>query len=120
LLLAFLLPGRRAITAWLLLLLLEKLLHKLLDLATLLCTMASGVVYRAPQIALITTRGLPRPLVATWAMVPTSRCSSGSGSTNQRLVVAVGLLLLLFVFAVALSSGICIRLPGFHCLWGRL
>jgi hypothetical protein len=119
-LLAFLLPGRRAVMAWLLLLLLMKLLRKLPDLTALLCTMASGVVYRAPQTTLITARGLPQLLVTTWATAHTSCCSSGSGSTSQRLVVAADLLLLLFVFAAALSSGICIGLSGFPCLWGRL
>jgi hypothetical protein len=106
LLLAFPLLGRRAIASWLLLLLLAELLRKLLDILALLCTVAPGVVYRAPWTALIAAE-------ATWATTPTYRSSnnSSSGSSGQRLVVAAGLLLPP-VFATALSSGLCIGLAG--------
>jgi hypothetical protein len=53
-----------------------------------------------------------------WAKAPTGRNSSGG--TSQRLVVATDLLLLLFVFAAALSSGFCIRLASSLCVWDRL
>jgi hypothetical protein len=120
LLLALPLPRRRAITTRLLLLLLAELLHELLDLPALLRALAPRVVYRAPWAALLTTGGLPRPLVASWATAPTSHYSSsgGSGSTNQWLVVvAVSLLLLsISISAAALSSGICFGLAGLPCL----
>jgi hypothetical protein len=90
LLLALPLPRGCAVAAWMLILLLTELLCKLLDFPALLHIVAPGVVYRAPQTALITTGGLLRPLVATWAMTPTDCCSSGSnnisGSANQRLL----------------------------------
>jgi hypothetical protein len=53
-----------------------------------------------------------------WATTPTN-CYSSSGSTCQRLVVVVGLLLIL-VFAAALTSDICFRLAVLPCLWSRL
>jgi hypothetical protein len=89
-----------------------ELLRELLDLSTLLGTIAPGVVPQTPWTTLVTVEGLPWPLVATWATAPTSRCSSGggSGSTCQRLVVATGLLLPIPVFVAALSSGICFGL----------
>jgi hypothetical protein len=103
-----------------LVLLLTELLCKILDFPALLHVVAPGVVYRAPRIALVTTGGLLRPLVTTWAMTPTDRCSSGSsnisGSTSQRLLVDANILLLLFVFVAALSSGICIGLASLPCL----
>jgi hypothetical protein len=103
--------------ARLLLLLLTELLHELLDLPTLLCDVAPGVVHRAPRTALVTAKGVPWPLVASWAMTPTSRYS-GSGRSSQWLVVVVvaGLLLPISISVVALSSGICFRLDGLSCL----
>jgi hypothetical protein len=80
LLLAFLLAGRCAVAAWLLLLLLTELHCELLDLLTLLRAVALGVVYQAPRTALVTARGLLRPLVTTWATTPTSRNSGSVGS----------------------------------------
>jgi hypothetical protein len=107
--------------------LLTELLLKLLDFPALFHVVAPGVVYRAPQTTLITARGLLRPFVTTWATAPTSRSSSSdsvstsrsssdSGSTSQQLVVAASLLFLLFVFATALSSDICIGLADLPCL----
>jgi hypothetical protein len=121
LLLALSLLERRAITVRLLLLLLAELLHELLDLLTVLHAVAPRVVYQAPRTIVVIAEGLPRPLVTTWAMAPTSHFSSysGSGSTSQQLVVATILLLLLFVFVAALSSGICIGLASLPYLWGR-
>jgi hypothetical protein len=58
LLLTFPLSGRRAIVAWLLLLLLTELLCKLLDLPPFLRVVAPGVVYRAPQTTLVVVEGL--------------------------------------------------------------
>jgi hypothetical protein len=103
--LAFLLVGRCAVVARLLLLLLAELLYELLDLLALLEAVAPGVVHRAPGTALVATGGLLRPLVAAWAMTPTNHCSnSGSGSTCQWLVIVVGLLLLpIPILATALS-----------------
>jgi hypothetical protein len=116
--------GRCANVARLLLLLLVELLHELLDLLTLLRAVAPGVAYREPWATLVTTGGLPRPLVTTWTTAPTSRySSSGGGSSSKRLVVVVAaslLLLPIFVFFAALSSSICFRLAGFPYLWGRL
>jgi hypothetical protein len=120
LVLALRLPRGCTIAAWMLVLLLTELLCKILDFPALLHVVAPGVVYRAPRIALVTTGGLLRPLVATWATTPIDRCSSGSsnisGSTSQRLLVDADLLLLLFVFVAALSSGICIGLASLPCL----
>jgi hypothetical protein len=108
--------------------LLTELLRKLLDFPALFHVVAPGVVYRALRTALITARGLLRPFVTTWATTPTSRSSSSdsvstsrssssdSGSTSQQLVVAANLLFLLFVFATALSSDICIGLADLPCL----
>jgi hypothetical protein len=108
LLLAFLLAGRCAIVAWLLLLLLMEHLQELLHLPALLNTVASGVVHQAPWPTLIAIRGLAQLLVTAWATTPTSRCSdsSDSGRTYQLLFVVVGLLLPILVLATALSSGI--------------
>jgi hypothetical protein len=94
-----------------------ELFHKLLDLSTLLSTVALGVVHRAPRIALVTARGLSQTLVILWATTRTNHNSSGS--TSQRLVLATDLLFL-FLFVAALSSGICIGLASLLCLWGRL
>jgi hypothetical protein len=123
LLLAFLLPGRRATVARQQPLLLMELPHKLLHLLALLRTLAFGVVYRAPQTALVTVGGIPRPLVTMWATTPTSRCnSSGSSGSPSQWLVAVGLLVVVVVviFVAALSNDICIGLAGLPCLWGRL
>jgi hypothetical protein len=119
---AFPLPVRHAIVAWLLLLLLAELLRELLDLPALLRVVAPGVVYRALQTTLITTGVLPRPLVAMWAMSPTSRSSSyDSRSSSQRLVVVANdLLLSVSIFAAPLSSDIYFGQAGLPYLWGRL
>jgi hypothetical protein len=96
LLLAFLLAGRHAVTARLLLLLLMKLFREILDLSALLDVVAPGVVHRAPWTALIGAEELLRSLVASWATAPTSHCSrcSGSGCSSEQLIVAASLLLL--------------------------
>jgi hypothetical protein len=125
LLLAFPLMGRHAITAWLLLLLLVELLCELLDLPSLLGAMAPRVVHRTPRITLVSAGGLPQLLVTSWAMAPTSHYSSsgGSGSPCQRhiVIVAASLLLLpIFVFVAALSSGICFRHAGLPYLQSKL
>jgi hypothetical protein len=123
LVLAFLLVGRRVITARLLLLLLAELLCELLDLPALLSVVAPGVVHHAPWPTLVAAGGLARSLLATWVVAPTSRCSNnrGSGSTCQRLVVVIGLLLLhILVLATALSSSICFRLADLPYLWSSL
>jgi hypothetical protein len=83
LLLAFPQTGRRAIAAWLLLLLLRELLCKLLDLPSLLGVVAPGVVHRAPGTTLVAAEGLPRPLVSTWATTPTSRSSSSDSGCSD-------------------------------------
>jgi hypothetical protein len=122
-LLAYLLAGRRAIVARLLLLLLVELLHDLLDLPTLIGDVASGVVHRALRPTLVAAGGLVWSLVSAWALAHTSCCcdSSDSGSTCQRLIVVVGLLLLhILVLATALSSGIYFGLADLPCLWSRL
>jgi hypothetical protein len=122
LLLVLPLSGRCAIMARLLLLLIAELLHKLLDLPVLLRVVVPGVMYWAPRTALITVGGLSQSLITTWAMAPASHSSisNGSRSTSQWLVVADGLLLLLFVFVAALSSDICIKPADFPYLWGKL
>jgi hypothetical protein len=81
-LLAFPLKGRCAIMIRLLLLLLTELLRELLNVPVLLGVVAPGVVHRAPWTALIMAEGLPRPLVTTWAMAPTSRYSSSSNGCS--------------------------------------
>jgi hypothetical protein len=114
----FCLPSRYGgggILALLLLLLLVDLLYELLDPSTLLDAMAVGVVHRAPLATLVSVEQLTRAHVAT---PPTSRCSCSGGSTNQQLVLAASLLLLLF--ATALGSNICVGLAGLPCVWGRL
>jgi hypothetical protein len=119
LLLAFPLAGRHAVAVWLLL---TKLFHELLDLLAL-GAVAPGVVHQAPRPTLIAAKGLTRSLVTAWAATPTSRYSSNndSGSTCQRLVVIVGLLLLpIHVLVIALSSDICFGFAGLHCLRSRL
>jgi hypothetical protein len=117
--LLFALPLLRwcAIVAWLQLLLVVKLLHKLLDLLALLGVAMLGVVYRAPWNALITVEGLSPLFVARWATTPTSCCSYSRGSTSQRLVLSTSLLLILLLLASALSSGICIGLAISPFLW---
>jgi hypothetical protein len=57
-----------------------------------------------------------------WAVAPTNHCrdSGGSGSTCQRLVVVVLLLLSILVLATALSSGIYFGLANLPCLRSRL
>jgi hypothetical protein len=122
LLLAFPLAGRRVITARLLLLLLAELLREHLDLPALLHTVAPRVGYRAPWTALVAVRGLPQPLVTSWAMTPTN-CYNSSGSSGQQLIIVVAadlLLLLVSVSVATLSSDIYFRLVGLPCLWGRL
>jgi hypothetical protein len=59
------LPRGCAVAARLLLLLLMELLCKLLDFLAPLHVVAPRVVYQAPWTTLITTGGLPRPLVTT-------------------------------------------------------
>jgi hypothetical protein len=54
LLLALPLPGRCAVSSWLLLLLLVKLFRKLLDLLTLLNVVVPIVVHWAPLVAVVT------------------------------------------------------------------
>jgi hypothetical protein len=98
LLLVFPLVGRHAIIVQLLLLLLTELLRELLDLPALLGTVAPRVMHRAPWPALVSAGGLAQLLVTSWAMTPTSYCSSSSGSSGQRLVVVAISLLLLPVF----------------------
>jgi hypothetical protein len=95
LLLAFLLAGRHAVTARLLLLLLMKLFHEILDLSALLDVVVPRVVHRALRTSLLGAEELLRSLVASSATAHTSHCSrcSGSGCSNERHVVAAGLLL---------------------------
>jgi hypothetical protein len=115
-LLAFLLAGRRAVVAGLLLLLLVELLYRLLDLSALPSVVVPGVVHWAPQPTLIAARGLAQLLVTTWITTPTSHCCDnvGSGSACQRLVVGLPFLPIL-VLATALSSGICFGLAVLPC-----
>jgi hypothetical protein len=68
LLLALLVPRGCAIAVRLLFLLLVELLCKLLDFPALLRAVALGVVHWALWTALITARGLSRPLVSTLEM----------------------------------------------------
>jgi hypothetical protein len=83
-LLAFLLVGRHAIVAWLLLLLLMALLG----------IVAPGVVHWAPQPALITASGLARSLVTAWATAPPVTAATATALREP----ASGLLLLLLDF----------------------
>jgi hypothetical protein len=118
--------GRHAVAVWLLLLLLTELLQKLFDIPAILCAIAPRVVHQKPQTTLIAAGGLPQPLVTSWAMTPTNRCSSRSGNGSSALwlvvVVAAGLRLLLAIFVsdAALSCAIFIGLAGLPYLWDRL
>jgi hypothetical protein len=94
LLLAIPLVGRRSITARLLLLLLAKLFHELLDLSALLGAVVPRVVHRAPRPILVAVRGLAQSLIAAWVVVPPAATTIAAAEE----VPASGLLLLLDFF----------------------
>jgi hypothetical protein len=98
LLFALPLAGRCAFLPQLLLSLTE-LLCELLDLPALTHVVARRVMHRAMGTAVIAARRLMGALVASWASVPTYRHSCGCGGSSQRLVVAIGLLVVV-VFVV--------------------
>jgi hypothetical protein len=97
--------------------LLAELLGKLLYLPALLDTVPLGVVHQAPVTTLVAAEWLMWAFVTAWATARTCHCCCCGGSSSQWLVLVISLLLLL---VAALSSGICIGLAGFPCLWGRL
>jgi hypothetical protein len=87
----------------LLLHLFAELFHELLDLPTLRCGMARGVVQWALRATVVTIGRLMGAFVASRpAMAPTCRSSCGSGHSGQRLV-ATSLLLLIVAAATALA-----------------
>jgi hypothetical protein len=114
-LLALSLAGRCTFLVRLLLLFVE-LFHELVDLSTLTRVVARGVVHWASGTTVIVVRRLMGALVASWATATTRRRSCSSGSTIQRLVVAIDLLLVLVLVAAALGSGPRIRLAFLPCL----
>jgi hypothetical protein len=103
--------------AWLLLLLLTKLLRRLLDLPALLSAVVLGFMHRALWTTLIAAGWLTWVLVTAWTTPPTSRCSYYGGSTVQQLFLVAILLLL---FTAALGSSICMGLVSLPYLWSRL
>jgi hypothetical protein len=105
LLFALPLVGRRAIIA-LLLQLLTVLFHEFLDFPTLLSVVARRVVHWATRASVVAAGHLTGALVTSGASAPTRHISSSScgGSSSQRLVIAVGLLLVLVLAATSLGS----------------
>jgi hypothetical protein len=87
LLLALLGPRGHAVMAQLLLRLLTKLLHKLLDFPALLCAVAPGVVHWALWTTLVTARGLSGPLVAHGPQPPLAAIAVVVGAPASGLLL---------------------------------
>jgi hypothetical protein len=94
LLLAFPLAEKRDIVARLLLMLLTKLFHELLDLSALLGVVAPRVVHQAPWPILVAARGLAQSLITAWVVAP----SAATVTAVAEEAPASGLLLLLDFF----------------------
>jgi hypothetical protein len=121
LLFALLMAGRCTFLAWLLLLFVE-VFHELLDLSVLTHAVAHRVMNQALGATVVTAGCLMRALVTSWASAPTHRHNCSYGGTNQRLVFAFGLLLLIFIIVVAttLRGSHHVRLAILSCPGGRL